>query len=186
MKVISKIFLILILTLVISIPTIAQEKKPVIALRLPDLIVIHTTTLPIGGDIPFSPGDIITFKVTVKNIGKGIARGTVRPDGSTTPDGYMIDLSLSKEPIKDPVKPHVVPSPYVFKEGMLLKGGRISLTYDLAPGEQREYSASVEIPKNIKPGKYWIGVSLDPFNKVLEGPPTGESDNAVNHGITIK
>jgi len=150
--------------------------------KLPDLKVIHTDHQP-AGDV--SAGKTITFKVTVKNAGTAVARGTVKPDGSTTPDGYMIDLSLSKEPIRDPVKPHVVPSPYAFVEGMLLKGGRISRTVDLASGAQKEYSATIEIPK-ASPGKYWIGVSLDPYNKVTEGLPTGESDNAVNHGITIK
>ena len=150
---------------------------------LPDLKVAHTAALP-AGDL--RAGQTIVFKVTVQNAGKGVARGTVKPDGSLTPDGYMIDLSLSKEAIRDPVRPRVVPSPYDFKEGMLLKGGRISHTNDLAPGASKEYSASVEIPRGIKPGKYWIGVSLDPFNKVAEGPPTGESDNAVNHGITIR
>jgi len=124
--------------------------------------------------------------VTVKNFGTGVANGTVKPDGSTTPNGYMIDLSLHKESIGDPAKPHTLPSPYIFTEGMLLKGGRISRTEDLPPGASKEYSASVEIPNDIKPGKYWIGVSLDPFNKVAEGPPTGEEDNVVNHGITIR
>jgi hypothetical protein len=112
-------------------------------------------------------------------------KGTVETDGSTTSDDYIIDLSLSKESIRDPMRPHAVPSPHNFTEGMLLKGGRISRTLDLAPGAQKEYSASVEIPKT-KFRKYWIGVSPDPFNKVAEGPPTGESDNAVNQGITIK
>jgi hypothetical protein len=159
------------------------QKPPTAAPKLPDLKVVHTDHQP-AGDV--FPGKVIQFKVTIKNVGRGVAHGTVKPDGSTTPNGYMIDLSLSKDLIRDPVKPHTVPSPYNFTEGMLLKGGRISRTFDLATGEEKEYSASVEIPKNIKPGKYWIGVSLDPFNKVAEVPPTGESDNAVNHGITIK
>jgi hypothetical protein len=151
--------------------------------ELPDLKVAHTIASP-PGDL--RAGQTIVFKVTVQNAGRGIARGTVKPDGSLTSNGYMIDLSLSKEAIRDPVRPRAVPSPYAFKEGMLLKGGRISHTNDLAPGASKEYSASVEIPPGIKPGKYWIGVSLDPFNKVAEGPPTGEADNATNHGITIR
>lgn len=160
----------------------APQGQPGAAPKLPDLKVVHTDHQPAG---EVSAGKIIQFKVTVKNFGTGAALGTVRPDGSTTADGYMIDLSLSKNPISDPVRPHVVPSPYIFTEGMLLKGGRISRTQDLAPGASKEYSASIEIPKDTPPGKYWIGVSLDPFNRVAEGPPTGESDNAVNHGIII-
>jgi hypothetical protein len=150
---------------------------------LPDLKVVHTDHQPAG---EVHPGQIIRFSVTIKNFGTGVANGTVKSDGSTTSNGYMIDLSFHKEPIGDPAKPHILPSPYIFTEGMLLKGGRISRTVDLAPGEAKEYSTSVEIPKDIKPGKYWIGVSLDPFNKVAEGPPTGEEDNVVNHGIIIK
>jgi len=150
---------------------------------LPDLKVVHTDHQPAG---EIRPGQIIRFSVTVKNFGTGVANGTVKPDGSTTSNGYMIDLSLHKKPIGDPAKPHILPSPYIFTEGMLLKGSRISRTVDLAPGASKEYSTSVEIPKDIKPGEYWIGVSLDPFNKVIEGPPTGEEDNVVNHGIIIK
>jgi len=150
---------------------------------LPDLKVVHTDHQPAG---EIRPGQIIRFSVTVKNFGTGVANGTVKPDGSTTSNGYMIDLSLHKKPIGDPAKPHILPSPYIFTEGMLLKGGRISRTVDLAPGASKEYSTSVEIPKDIKPGEYWIGVSLDPFNKVIEGPPTGEEDNVVNHEIIIK
>jgi hypothetical protein len=164
-------------------PFVFGQGKPGAPARLPDLKVVHTDHQPAG---EVSPGKMIQFKVTVKNFGKGVANGTVKPDRTTTPNGYMIDLSLSKDPIRDPVRPHAVPSPYKFADGMLLKGGRISRTEDLAPGAQKEYSASVEIPKDMKPGKYWIGVSLDPYNKVAEGPPTGESDNAVNHGITVR
>jgi hypothetical protein len=160
--------------------TIKEKREPK-SVKLPDLKVIHTATLP-PGDLRL--GQVIKFKVTVKNLGKGIVYGTVRAGGSVSPNGYMIDLSLSKKPIKDPVRPHIF-SP-VFKDGMLLKGGRISRTKDLAPGASKMYSASVEIPKDTPPGKYWIGVSLDPFNKVIEGSPTGEENNTVNHGIRIK
>ena len=124
---------------------------------LPDLKVIHTDHQP-AGNVP--QGKVIQFKVTVQNFGTGLAPGTVKADGSTTFDGYMIDISLSKEAIRDPVRPRIVPSPYSFVEGMLLKGGRIDRTVDLAPGASKEYVVSVEIPKDTPPGKYWIGVSL--------------------------
>jgi len=184
----TKVLITLIFALALAFPAMAQEKKPAPgkpkpAVKLPDLKVTHTDHQPAG---EVKAGSTIQFKVKVKNLGTGVARGTVKADGSTTDKGYMIDLSLHKDAIADPAKPHAVPSPYNYKEGMLLKGGRISRTSDLAPGAEKEYSASVEMPKDIKPGKYWIGVSVDPFNKVAEGPPTGESDNVVNHGITVK
>jgi hypothetical protein len=209
MKSISKICLALILVCAITFPAIAQEKKPIEikpiemkpqekpieikpimkpeekpapVAQLPDLKAIHTTTAPIGGDIPRSPGEVINFKVTVKNIGGGVARGTAGGG-----DGYWIALSLSARPIRDLVRPApgAVPDPYVFRDGMLLKGGSISRTEDLAPGASKEYTTTVEIPKNIKPGKYWIGVSVDPYNKVAEGP-AGEANNVSNHGITVR
>lgn len=182
MKVAKMIFITIILVFAVCTYAIAQEKKTmeikpgqVTKVKLPDLKVVHTDHQPAG---EVRPGQVITFSVTVKNIGEGAAKGTA------SGDGYMIDLSFHRAPIADPVRPHTVPSPYNFTEGMLLKGGRISNTVDLAPGASKQYSASVEIPKDIKPGKYWIGVSLDPFNKVAEG--RGEEDNATNHGITVR
>lgn len=80
--------------------------------------------------------------------------GTVRPDGTTTADGYMINLSLFMRPIGDSVMPCVAPSPYNLTEGMLLKGGRIFKTDDLAPGTSKKYTASVELPRNLRPGRY--------------------------------
>jgi hypothetical protein len=149
---------------------------------LPDLKVVHTAALPAGA---LRPGQAFEFQVTVKNVGTGPAPGTVRPDGSVNRDGYMIDLTLNTVAIRDPVSPATFTP--TFRDGMLLRGGRISRTGNLAPGEQKQYSARVVIPSDTPLAeRYWVGVSVDPFNKVAEGPPTGESDNAVNHGITVR
>ena len=148
---------------------------------LPDLKVVHTTAVPAGA---LRPGQTFEFLVTVKNFGAGPAPGSVRPDRSTNPNGYMIDLTLNVTPIRDPVSPATISA--TFRPGMLLRGGRISVTDDLAPGAQKQYRGMGEIPSDTPPAeRYWIGVSVDPFNKVAEGPPTGESDNAVNYGITV-
>ena len=147
---------------------------------LPDLKVVHTAALPAGA---LRPGQTFEFLVTVKNFGAGPAPGSVRPDRSTNPNGYMIDLTLNVTPIRDPVSPATISA--TFRPGMLLRGGRISVTDDLAPGAQKQYRGMGEIPSDTPPGQYWIGVAVDPFNKVAEGTPTGESDNAVNYGITV-
>ena len=142
---------------------------------------MHTAALPAGA---LRPGQTFEFLVTVKNFGAGPAPGSVRPDRSTNPNGYMIDLTLNVTPIRDPVSPATISA--TFRPGMLLRGGRISVTDDLAPGAQKQYRGMGEIPSDTPPAeRYWIGVSVDPFNKVAEGPPTGESDNAVNYGITV-
>jgi hypothetical protein len=134
-------------------------------------------------DVPkstFNPGEKFTISVTVENRGTAVALGSIH-------NGYMLDLSLALHTAGFPATSHVLPSPYRFVEGMLLKGGRISNTADLAAGASRQYSALVELPAQIKGGKYWVGITADSFNRLNETQPypRGENDNVNNIDIQI-
>ena len=128
----------------------------------------------------FLQGEKFTITVTVENRGTAVAPGSAH-------NGYMVDVSLALHPAGFPATSHTLPAPYRFVGGMLLKGGRISVTDDLAAGESRQYSASVELPAHMKPAKYWVGLTADPFNRLNETQPypRGENDNVNNIDIQI-
>jgi len=129
----------------------------------------------------FRPGETFMIRVTVQNRGTAVAPGSSQ-------NGYMVDLSLATSAAGFPATSHVLPSPYHYVSGMLLRGGRISHTYDLAPGAAREYAARVELPAKMKPGTYWVGITCDPFNRLNETQPypQGENDNVTNIDIRIE
>jgi hypothetical protein len=128
----------------------------------------------------FLRGETFTITITVENRGTAVAPGSAH-------NGYMVDLSLGLGAVGFPPTSHTLPTPYRFVGGMLLKGGRISVTEDLAPGESRQYSATVELPAQIKPWKYWVGITADPFNRLSEPQPypRGKNDNGGNVDIQI-
>jgi hypothetical protein len=125
-------------------------------------------------------GQRFTVTITVENRGTAVALGSAH-------QGYMVDLSFGMRPAGFPARPHTLPAPYRLVEGMLLKGGRISNTDDLAPGASHVYSAEVELPAGLKPGKYWLGITVDPFNRLAEPQPypRGENDNVTNTDVEI-
>jgi len=144
----------------------------------PDIWVKHISS-PVA-PTRLVPGQRFTVTVTVENRGTAVAPGS-------THQGYMLDVSFGLRPAGFPARSHVVPVPYRFVEGMLLKGGRISNTDDLAPRASHEYSATVELPPGLKPGKYWVGITADPFNRLTEPQPypRGENDNVNNVEVEI-
>ncbi|MDJ0736667.1 MAG: CARDB domain-containing protein [Nostocaceae cyanobacterium] len=131
--------------------------------RKPDLVV------QISGPSRARAGDNIgsSVRVEAKNTGRATAPGT---RGRVNPDnGYMIDLVLSTD--------RRVPSGFAnyspnFSEDVLLRGGRISRTVDLAPGATRIYSSEIarsgRIPRDTPTGRYWICARIDPGEKVAE------------------
>ncbi len=135
---------------------------------------------PVAG-AAFEPGARFTVTITVENRGTAVATGSDR-------GGYMIDLSLGVRPASFPPSAHALPAPYRFVEGMLLAGGRVSRTADLAPGAGRNYSAVVVLPTEIKPGKYWLGITVDPFGRLSEPQPypNGKNDNVTNTDIEVR
>jgi hypothetical protein len=97
----------------------------------------------------------------VRNDGNGIAFGTQ----SAGSNGYMVDVVLSRDTS--------VPEGWAsytasYHEDVLLKGGRISNTVDLAPRHSRRYETGGGIPADTPPGWYFICAKVDAGNTVGE------------------
>ena len=143
----------------------------------PDLIV------EISGPSSVSAGrspDTVT--VDVKNVGNAMAPGTITKDEQQDSDGYMIDIVLSSDN-NLPVQFGIVSD--TFREDMLLRGGRISRTQDLAPGGRKTYTLSAPallIPADTPQGDYCLGAVVDPGKKVEE---SHETNNTACHNISI-
>ena len=136
----------------------------------PDLIVEKLEMAAYLGQ----PGQPLpTIKVTIKNIGTALATGS-KPGVQ----GYMVDLILSMDAAA-PVQYAVVPNPYVYNEDMLLIGGRVSNTIDLAPGQSQTYVLNnLPLPKEMSNpcglGYSVLGAVVDPGLKIAE---SNESNN---------
>ncbi|MFZ5787638.1 MAG: hypothetical protein ACOY3Y_14445 [Acidobacteriota bacterium] len=160
---------------VVALAAAAPQSAPA-AVDAPDLWVSWLSV----GPGPFKPGDSFIVKMKVENKGHAPAPGSAAR-------GYVIHLSLGAAHAGFPAAPHAEPAPYRFVEGMRLKGGAITTTVTLRPGEAKEYQAKVLLPKDIQPGKYWLAFTVDPFNRVAEPQPhpDGEHNNVTNSEIQV-
>ncbi len=117
------------------------------------------------------------IKVRAFNSGTATAPGTV---GTLNPTGgHMIDVILSKD--------RALPAGYStyspnFSEDVLLLGGRISNTRDLAPSGSETYATGATIPLDTPPGLYFLALRIDPGEKVAE---SNETDNTFFSPIRI-
>jgi len=132
-------------------------------IKLPDL------TVTISGPDRAVAGEEISLKIQVDNKGALSVSGT---QGAPPNVGYMVDLVLSQDS-HIPFEPAVHPAyrGYTdddFVEDMLMAGGRISNTQDIAPRQSRLYGADVSIPLNTEPGVYCLAAVVDPAGRVLE------------------
>ena len=138
----------------------------------PDLIIEDIAT----SATTVSPGGTLGWiKVRVKNIGTAKAIGTM--ESSST--GYFVDVILSIDAAAT-VSLKTLPSPYDFVEDMLLRGGRISNTYSLNPGEVREYVLPdvlmpVHMPLACQHKNVYIGAIADPKNTIAESNETNNT-----------
>lgn len=130
----------------------------------PNLTVTLTavTATQAGETIP-------SFEVRVTNTGDGLARGTNSGNG-----GYMVDLSLSSD--------RNIPEGFAsfspnFSEDVLLRGGRISNTPDLEPGESITFTEdNLELPDDVPAGDYFLTARVDPGENVAESDETDNTD----------
>jgi len=109
-----------------------------------------------------APGETIAKQLllTVTNSGAAPAWGTVNHAS-----GYMVDLTLGRDTaVAVGFKAY---SPH-FAEDVLLEGGRVSRTVDLAPAVTRRYAVEVVIPWDVPPGRLHLCAFVDPGNAVAE------------------
>ena len=110
--------------------------------------------------------------VTVKNLGNEAAPGTISPAGRVNVDGYLVELVLSSDR-SVAVRPATFSAG--FMEDMLLKGGRVSRTYDVTPGASlmvwdpaTAQEDDLQIPTDTPSGNYFICAVVDPSGTVDE------------------
>ena len=155
-------------------PGAISRVRPRRAPLRPDLVVL------IVAPRSANAGDEIgqDIRIRARNMGLVAAPGTV---GRIDPDnGYMIDVVLSTDAL--------LPEGFAslsenFVEDMLLRGGRIGTTADLAPGVVRGYPVGATIPADTPTGWYVLCARIDPGNKVAE---SNEHNNTACYPIHIR
>jgi hypothetical protein len=115
-----------------------------------------------------------TLNIVIENGGQGQATGTL-DDPSW---GYMADVIISRDSILPMRIASFSPN---FTEDVLLRGGRISRTRTLSAGEREVFSLQAGIPADTPPGRYCIGVVVDPGQRIIEN----REDNTSCHWVQI-
>lgn len=115
------------------------------------------------------------LRVTVANQGRAPATGTM--DGGR---GYMVDLVLSTD---QQLPDNFATFTSRFAEDALLRGGRVSNTRTLQPGESMEYRAGAIIPPDTPPGVYCLGAIVDPGHEIAE---SDDRNNVFCHRIEVR
>lgn len=141
----------------------AATAAAVVSDALPDLAV------RLSGPRSATAGDDVGRELTliVENGGSGVAWGTTHHAA-----GYVIDLTLgSDRRVAIGLKAY---SPY-YREDVLLQGGRVTATFDLAPGRARTYGLSAVVPHDTDTGRRYLCAYVDPGNAIVE------SDEKNNH-----
>jgi len=113
--------------------------------------------------------------VVAYNSGSGTAAGTA----SAGNNGYMIDVMLSSD-THTPAGWATYSANY--HEDVLLQGGRISNTQDLAGGASKPYPTGGGIPADTPTGNYYICAKIDSGNKIAE---SNEGNNVTCSRIRI-
>ena len=129
----------------------------------PDLVA-HLAAPPTA-----RPGEDIGGRVrlAVANVGAAAAQGS-----RDHPSGFMVDLTLGRDAI---VSVGFKVYSRNFGEDVLLEGGRVSRTTDLAPGARQGYPVGAVIPFDAAPGAYHLCAFVDPGNVL---PEADERNNA--------
>ena len=92
----------------------------------------------------------------------------------------MIDVVLSRDALLPDGFANLSEN---FAEDVLLRGGRVSRTADLASGAARGYPVGATIPADTPTGWYFLCARIDPGNKVAE---SNEHNNTACYPIAIR
>jgi hypothetical protein len=135
----------------------AQEVSPPGAVARRADLIVH-----LAGPASARPGEAIgeRIRLAVTNAGAATAWGA-----RDHPSGFMIDLTLGRDTRLavgfKAYSPHYV-------EDVLLEGGRVSATADLAPAATRRYAVIVVIPADVPAGLFHLCAYVDAGNAVAE------------------
>lgn len=164
--------------------TVSQSQPPwyvfplmVLALSLLPAITWARADLAIGFEAPenASAGQDIGASLTLNviNLGDQMAQGT-----RSSNEGYMIDIFITRG---------AMPTGYArydehYFDGVLLRGGRVSNTDDLAPRQRTRYRTSAILPADIPPGRYRLCARVDPADKI---PEAREDNNTRCQNLSV-
>lgn len=114
-----------------------------------------------------------SLTLNVINLGDRMAQGT-----RSSENGYMVDIFITRK---------TMPTGYArydehYFDGVLLRGGRVSNTDDLAPRQRTHYRTSAILPADIPPDRYQLCARIDPADKV---PEAREDNNTRCQGLAI-
>ncbi|HEV8366749.1 MAG TPA: CARDB domain-containing protein [Pyrinomonadaceae bacterium] len=154
-------------------PNAIRRVRPRPPLR-PDLVVV------IRSPRTANAGDEIGRNISIRARNRGLATAPGTDGPIDRDDGYMIDVVLSTNALLPDGFAHASAN---FVEDMLLRGGRISRTADLAPGGIRAYPVGATIPADTPTGWYFLCARIDPGNKVAE---SNEHNNTACYPIHIR
>jgi hypothetical protein len=116
------------------------------------------------------------LRVTVANRGGAPATGTM--DGQNR--GYMVDLVLSTD---EQLPDRFATFSGRFAEDALLRGGRVSNTRTLQPGQSMDFRAGALVPRDTPVGMYCLGAIVDPGQQVAESI---DRNNVFCHRLEVR
>ncbi|MCP4146395.1 MAG: hypothetical protein GY757_01470 [bacterium] len=162
----------------------AKEMKPGYLIRVME--PNNLEEMPLICEITFAEVADLTVKLKYpvkampgEAIGKDLAV-TIENKGTTAAENFEIQLVLSTDH-KIPVKPAAYSD--TFADDVLLKDGSQTIP-SIKPGESLTVTMkeSVQIPGDISPARYYVGVVADPGNKI---PELNEENNTFASFIMI-
>lgn len=168
-----RILFVVIATLSFLLPIVGQASQTS-SDKLPDLVI----ELSIPPKAKAGMNIARDIKLVAKNTGKATALGSLNT--ITASNYYMVDFVLSTDEIVPKSFARYSPN---FFEDVLLRGGRVSRTLDLASGESKNYLNGAGIPADTLAGTYFICGQIDPGRKVIE---SNEENNITCASIEIE